>query len=201
MEKILIKNEDNQSIEVDLVRYFKYKNTNYLIYTKHEKDEKGYIKLYLVKIMKQFNEWIAKTIKDDIEWKKMQSIVQQILKELKSSKISSFQDLDVSSISNVKIKEARYFKLDEKLVKMLTLDSANEATDNQLLENLPSMNELSPVQIEKSENLKNSENAEVDYKKLYEELKKDNEELNETMADMLVELSEYRAKYGKIEEQ
>lgn len=166
-----------------------------------KKDEKGYIKLYLVKIMKQFNEWIAKTIKDDIEWKKMQSIVQQILKELKSSKISSFQDLDVSSISNVKIKEARYFKLDEKLVKMLTLDSANEATESQLLENLPSMNELSPVQIEKSEDLKNSENAEVDYKKLYEELKKDNEELNETMADMLIELSGYRAKYGKIEEQ
>ena len=140
-----------------------------------------------MKIMKQFNEWIAKTIKDDIEWKKMQSIVQQILKELKSSKISSFQDLDVSSISNVKIKEARY--------------SANEATESQLLENLPSMNELSPVQIEKSEDLKNSENAEVDYKKLYEELKKDNEELNETMADMLIELSGYRAKYGKIEEQ
>ena len=60
---------------------------------------------------------------------------------------------------------------------------------------------MSPVQIEKSEDLKNSENAEVDYKKLYEELKKDNEELNETMADMLIELSGYRAKYGKIEEQ
>ena len=201
MEKILIKNEDNQSIEVDLVRYFKYKNTNYLIYTKHEKDEKGYIKLYLVKIMKQFNEWIAKAIKDDSEWKKMQSIVQQILKELKSSKISSFQDLDVSGISNVKIKEARYFKLDEKLVKILTLDSANEATDSKLLENLPSMNELSPVQMEKSDNLKDSEESETDYKKLYEELKKDNEELNETMADMLLELSEYRAKYGKIGEQ
>lgn len=201
MEKILIKNEDNQSIDVDLVRYFKYKNTNYLIYTKHEKDEKGYIKLYLVKIMKQFNEWIAKAIKDDSEWKKMQSIVQQILKELKSSKISSFQDLDVSSISNVKIKEARYFKLDEKLVKILTLDSANEATDSKLLENLPSMNELSPVQMEKSDNLKDSEESETDYKKLYEELKKDNEELNETMADMLLELSEYRAKYGKIGEQ
>lgn len=201
MEKILIKNEDNQSIDVDLVRYFKYKNTNYLIYTKHEKDEKGYIKLYLVKIMKQFNEWIAKAIKDDSEWKKMQSIVQQILKELKSSKISSFQDLDVSSISNVKIKEARYFKLDEKLVKILTLDSTNEAPDSKLLENLPSMNELSPVQMEKSDNLKDSEESETDYKKLYEELKKDNEELNETMADMLVELSGYRAKYGKIEEQ
>ena len=201
MEKILIRNEDNQSIEVELIRYFKYKNTNYLIYTKNEKDEKGYVKLYLVKIMKQFNEWVAKAIKDDIEWKKMQSIVQQILKELKSSKISSFQDLDVSSISNIKIKEARYFKLDEKLVKVLALSLIVKAEEAQILETLPSMNELSPVEVQKTSDQTDKNATSIDYKALYTELKKDNDELNETMADMLLELSKYRAKYGKLVDQ
>ena len=201
MEKILVRNEDNQSIEVELIRYFKYKNTNYLIYTKNEKDEKGYVKLYLVKIMKQFNEWVAKAIKDDIEWKKMQSIVQQILKELKSSKISSFQDLDVSTISNIKIKEARYFKLDEKLVAMLALNADTKTEDVQILETLPSMNELSPVEIQKTDEQVVENTAPIDYKELYTELKKDNDELNETMANMLLELSKYRAKYGKLEDQ
>ena len=39
----------------------------------------------------------------------------------------------------------------------------------------------------------------IDYKALYMELKKDNDELNEIMSDMLLELAEYRTKYGKIE--
>ena len=93
MNKMNIKDANNQMIEVFLVRYFKYKNTNYLIYTLNEVDEKGFIKLYLVKIMKQFNEWIAKTIKDDEEWKRMQLIVKNILKEIKSGNIESFNDL------------------------------------------------------------------------------------------------------------
>ena len=166
MNKISIKDVNNQIIDATLVRFFKYKNTNYLIYTFNDIDEKGFVKLYLVKIMKQFNEWIAKTIKDEEEWKRMQLIVKNILKEIKNDNIESFIDLNISDIQNIKIKEARYFKLDEKLMQMLSVD---KSTEN------------------------------IDYKALYMELKKDNDELNEIMSDMLLELAEYRTKYGKIE--
>ena len=166
MNKISIKDVNNQIIDATLVRFFKYKNTNYLIYTFNDIDEKGFVKLYLVKIMKQFNEWIAKTIKDEEEWKRMQLIVKNILKEIKNDNIESFIDLNISDIQNIKIKEARYFKLDKKLMQMLSVD---KSTEN------------------------------IDYKALYMELKKDNDELNEIMSDMLLELAEYRTKYGKIE--
>ena len=122
MNKISIKDVNNQIIDATLVRYFKYKNTNYLIYTFNDIDEKGFVKLYLVKIMKQFNEWIAKTIKDEDEWKRMQLIVKNILKEIKNDNIESFIDLNISDIQNIKIKEARYFKLDKKLMQMLSVE-------------------------------------------------------------------------------
>lgn len=190
-----IKDANNQMIEVFLVRYFKYKNTNYLIYTLNEVDEKGFIKLYLVKIMKQFNEWIAKTIKDDEEWKRMQLIVKNILKEIKSGNIESFNDLDISDIQNIKVKEARYFKLDENLMKLLSNNIQHQEIENIDFNQLPNMDEIAPVNVE----IKEQTLEEPDYKSLYMELKKDNDELNETMSDMLMELAEYRAKYGKLE--
>lgn len=195
MNKMNIKDANNQMIEVFLVRYFKYKNTNYLIYTLNEVDEKGFIKLYLVKIMKQFNEWIAKTIKDDEEWKRMQLIVKNILKEIKSGNIESFTDLDISDIQNIKVKEARYFKLDENLMKLLSNNIQHQEIENIDFNQLPNMDEIAPVNVE----IKEQTLEEPDYKSLYMEIKKDNDELNETMSDMLMELAEYRAKYGKLE--
>lgn len=191
MSKLIIKNFDNNKVEVDVIRYFKYKNTNYLIYTLNEIDEKGFTKLYIVKIMKQFNLLVAKTIKDEQEWKQIQQIVKELVTELKNNKLNEFVDLDIENLNNIKIKEARYFKLDKKLLSILTVN--NEENQKEKLDELPSMNEISPVPI--TEVNDNSS----DYKTMYLELKKDNDELNNIMADMLIELGEYRSKYGKLE--
>lgn len=191
MSKLIIKNFDNNKVEVDVIRYFKYKNTNYLIYTLNEIDEKRFTKLYIVKIMKQFNLLVAKTIKDEQEWKQIQQIVKELVTELKNNKLNEFVDLDIENLNNIKIKEARYFKLDKKLLSILTVN--NEENQKEKLDELPSMNEISPVPI--TEVNDNSS----DYKTMYLELKKDNDELNNIMADMLIELGEYRSKYGKLE--
>ena len=191
MSKLIIINFDNNKVEVDVIRYFKYKNTNYLIYTLNEIDEKGFTKLYIVKIMKQFNLLVAKTIKDEQEWKQIQQIVKELVTELKNNKLNEFVDLDIENLNDIKIKEARYFKLDKKLLSILTVN--NEENQKEKFDELPSMNEISPVPI--TEVNDNSS----DYKTMYLELKKDNDELNNIMADMLIELGEYRSKYGKLE--
>lgn len=188
MNKVSIKSFDNSNIEVYVIRYFRYKNTNYLIYTLNEIDEKGFTKLYIVKIMKQFNLLISKTIKDEQEWKQIQQIVKKLVTEIKNDKLEEFFDLDIKKLNNIKIKEARYFKLDKKLLDLLSNNTEEKINS---LDELPSMEEIAPVQIK--------ENNNEDYKSKYLELKKDNEELNNIMADMLMELGEYRSKYGKLE--
>lgn len=185
MSKLNIKSFDNSNIEIDVVRYFKYKNTNYLIYTLNETDEKNFIKLYIVKIMKQFNLLIAKTIKDEQEWKQLQQIIKKLVTELKNNELNDFVDLSLDNLDNIKIKEARYFKLDKKILSILS----NEFGESKLLDELPSMKEISPVPIQET----------CDYKEMYLKLQSDNEELNNIMADMLIELGEYRSKYGKLE--
>lgn len=193
MSKISIKDANNTIMEVEFIRYFKYKDTSYFIYTQNELDEKEFIKLYIVKIMKQFGEFISKSINDDDEWKQIQLIIKKFVKEIKDNNIQHFFDLDKDDIINIKIKETRFFKLDRNLMEQLKKndDNTNLSVNmgNINLDQLPGMNEISPVKIEE-----NGQN----YKELYIELKKDNEELNEIMSNMLLELSEYRVKYGNI---
>ena len=83
MKNLTITNEDNTKMSVDIVRYFKYKNDCYLIYTMNEVDEKGYLKLYLVKVMEELGFPVVYNIRDDKEWASMQGIVKKVLKEKK----------------------------------------------------------------------------------------------------------------------
>lgn len=120
MEKFTITNADNTRMNVDLVRYFKFKNDCYLIYTLNEIDEKGYLKLYLVKIMEELGFPVTHNIKDDKEWAGMQAIVKKVLKEIKNNKRKFLEDLNYDSIQGIKIVEPRFFKLDQKLAEVLS---------------------------------------------------------------------------------
>ena len=107
-------------MSVDIVRYFKYKNDCYLIYTMNEVDEKGYLKLYLVKVMEELGFPVVYNIRDDKEWASMQGIVKKVLKEIKSNKKKLLVDLDYSGIQGIKVANPRSFKLDQKLAKILS---------------------------------------------------------------------------------
>ena len=120
MKNLTITNEDNTKMSVDIVRYFKYKNDCYLIYTMNEVDEKGYLKLYLVKVMEELGFPVVYNIRDDKEWASMQGIVKKVLKEIKSNKKKLLVDLDYSGIQGIKVANPRSFKLDQKLAKILS---------------------------------------------------------------------------------
>ena len=293
MEKITITSGDNSKMSVDLVRYFKFKNDYFLIYTMNEMDEKGYLKLYLVKIMEELGNPIAYTIKNDKEWTGMQNIIKKVLKEIKTNKKRNLVDLDYSGIQEIKIVNPRFFKLDSKLVDTLasnyqfavenlnSIDINNAPVDNNLIEgnnveveettnnesnlepieetlmkqgafvpidiasentitneNIPNVGEeklnredlkeidsnenssiqqmvptdqldtnsndnnytqvVSPTELSQNNQIDTTDNT-VDYKKLYLSEKQEKETINEIMNHLLLELQEYKNKYGELE--
>ncbi len=293
MEKITITSGDNSKMSVDLVRYFKFKNDYFLIYTMNEIDEKGYLKLYLVKIMEELGNPIAYTIKNDKEWTGMQNIIKKVLKEIKTNKKRNLVDLDYSGIQEIKIVNPRFFKLDPKLVETLasnyqfavenlnSIDINNAPVDNNLIEgnnveleettnnesnlepieetlmkqgafvpidiasentitneNIPNVGEeklnkedlkeidsnenssiqqmvptdqldtnsndnnytqvVSPTELSQNNQIDMTDNT-VDYKKLYLSEKQEKETINEIMNHLLLELQEYKNKYGELE--
>lgn len=120
MEKLLLTDNKNSIFEVELIRYFSYDQDYYLIYTLNEKDDKNYLKLYLVEILEELDDLIAQDIKDDAEWKNMQVVIKKVIKEIKSNKRKLLKDESPLMLEKIKINEPRYFKLDEKLANILS---------------------------------------------------------------------------------
>lgn len=162
MKNFTITNEDNTKMSVDIVRYFKYKNDCYLIYTMNEVDEKGYLKLYLVKVMEELGFPVVYNIRDDKEWASMQGIVKKVLKEIKSNKKKLLVDLDYSGIQGIKVANPRSFKLDQKLAKILSNhydfsnindqivseNSANDGNLNEIPVESESVSQMTEIPIE-----------------------------------------------------
>ena len=149
MKNFTITNEDNTKMSVDIVRYFKYKNDCYLIYTMNEVDEKGYLKLYLVKVMEELGFPVVYNIRDDKEWASMQGIVKKVLKEIKSNKKKLLMDLDYSSIQGIKVANPRSFKLDQKLAKILSDHYDFSNINNQIVsENSANGGNLNEIPVE-----------------------------------------------------
>ena len=142
MKKFTITNGENQKINVDLVRYFKFKNDLFLIYTMNEIDEKNYIKLYLVRIMEELGFPVVQTIRNDADWASMQGIVKKVLKEIKSGKRKQLEDLDYSDIIGIKVVNPRYFKLEQKLAEIL---SSNYLENESFINNDNDINESNDI--------------------------------------------------------
>ncbi len=159
----------------------------YFIYTLNEKDEKNYIKLYMVKVMEEFGRYLSYHISDDSEWRYTQTILKTILKEIKYNQERTFTDLNSETLNGMKIQKARIFKFEKDLVDLLT--NEDKKPENNSQEKVP-VSKPQPV---------NTNEVIVDYKKKYMEAEEEIERLNEIMASLLAENVMYKGKYGEIE--
>ncbi len=187
MKKINLFDSNDRKVQVSLVRFFKFNNDMYFIYTLNEKDEKNYIKLYMVKVMEEFGRYLSYHISDDSEWRYTQTILKTILKEIKYNQERTFTDLNSETLNGMKIQKARIFKFEKDLVDLLT--NEDKKPENNSQEKVP-VSKPQPV---------NTNEVIVDYKKKYMEAEEEIERLNEIMASLLAENVMYKGKYGEIE--
>lgn len=184
MEKINLFDINNKRVQVYLVRFFKYNNDKYLIYTLNEQDMKGYVKLYLVKVIQDFGRSMSYHISDNEEWKHTQAILKNILSELKYNKPRAFEDLNTNLINGMRVEKTRVFKFEKKLVDLL---SSSNPTNS----------------LEKGASLDSSKKEDAtditEWKNQYEVAQREIERLNSIMGDLLAENIRYKTKYGELD--
>ena len=187
MEKISIYNANGFKSEVYLVRYFKLDYTNYLVYTVFERDEKGFIKLYLIKIMDELGKKVGISILEDEEWKNMQKVIKTVIKEIKDNKIDSFEDLLTNGLEKVKVGEAKFFKLDQNLTDLLSAKVEEKVlTENKTLET--------------DEHIVNSDDVVAfDYSIVCKDIKKKIKKLDKLINEKIIDLNNYKTKYGNLD--
>lgn len=214
MDKIIVLNENNNTIDTDVVRYFKYNHNYYLIFTFGEKDEKNYQKLYIVQILEELGDKVARNINDDEEWHEMQSMVKESIKQIRKGNDNNIEKLNVYELNNIRIENPRFFKLDPKLVNILETDIVDDITENNdseesiefMNDNLnvvTSMNTNNNLESVNSNeiNATNPTVEDVDYKELYFLVKADKEATEALMEDLMNQLVLYKQKYGELDVQ
>lgn len=179
MEKISLCNANNIKSEVYLIRYFKLDYTEYLVYTIFERDEKGFIKLYLIKVMDELGKKVGVTITDEDEWKNMQKVIKTIIKDIKDNKTENFLDLQTSVLDGMKVGHAKFFKLDQNLTDILGGE----------------FNEQVETTIDKTDTM-----VDVDYEQLNVKVSEEIDELSQMLQDEVSKLREFKAKYGDLPE-
>lgn len=136
MEKIVILNANNESMQVDVVRYFSESNNKYFVFSLHEIDDQGHMNIYVTKTIDQNGLLIGTNIIDDVEWSNLKTNLQRIIKENRTNGNAIVNDLPYKVLDGIKVADRRALKLLATSVDMLNLgynpqDGGNEQSSGQ----------------------------------------------------------------------
>ena len=133
--------------------FYLYNSNYYFLFTENEKDENGYIKLYLAKVGKETvnsengpvetGNMIGIEIQTDDEWKEVQGSISKIVNS-KKTKVEdpSIQYLPVNMLVNLKIVSKKTFRLLSDIIEKDFGVSLNETESETQVENKFNMDEL-----------------------------------------------------------
>lgn len=123
MTKIGVTIPTGEKVEAEIVRFFDAYGKKYLVYTLNEKDEQGFVKLYVAKVDGAPKALVGSFIEDDNEWKVVKDEFKKIIGENSDSGSTTANDLNPSDLENVNVRGNRVIKLMESYVNLL---SANQ---------------------------------------------------------------------------
>ncbi|MCM1370325.1 MAG: hypothetical protein NC181_00270 [Clostridium sp.] len=126
MNKILFKNDLGESVIANVLRYFKFNDDQYMIYSLNEIDESDYMKLYGVKIeLDQDNEVTAKAI-DDSAWSSVVSLIKDIVRAKTQGEKIDVNDLNFDFIDSINLISKRVFKINKDMANLLLEEEQQE---------------------------------------------------------------------------
>ena len=145
MQKISALNQNNQPLEIEIIRYLKKDDKRYLIFSLGEKDEQGYSKVYVSKILGLNGTLAAYDIIDATEWANVKDLVKKIIKANREGEALDIVDLSVDRLNNIKINGQQVFKLISNLIELLGSNlhivDDNEATE---ISSIPEVENMNP---------------------------------------------------------
>lgn len=180
MKSRKMKNINDEYIDIEVIRYFINNDTEYLIYSLNEIDEKGYTKLYASKIIGAK----ALIITDNDGWNIVKEIIKEVVRSNRDGSELSIIDLDEDNLDDVILQDTRVFKLQGNLVNLLSENKKVIKKDE----------EISII------NEEIDEETEIDYEVLYNEQLEKNKQLETKVLELEQKLNSCEELLSKIKE-
>lgn len=169
----VMKNINDEEINIDVIRYFTNNDVEYLIYSLNEIDNSGYTKLYASKIIGNK----ACIISDEEEWALIKQIIKEVVRNNRDGSVLNIADIDENNLTDIILQDTRVFKLQGNLV-------------NLLMENKKI--------IDNKEVIIEEENS--DYEKLYNDSLIKIDDLEKTIEELTEKIAELKNVVEKIKE-
>lgn len=207
MQKLSAFNQNNQPLEIEIVRYFKKDDKKYLIFTLQEKDEQGYIKVYVSKVLGLNGTLAAYDIIDETEWASVRDLIKRVIKANREGGVLEIEDLVPDRLVNIKINGQQAFKLIDNLIELLgtnvnvVADSEDQVLDpvpNETVNDKPTVipgTNMPPV--EETMPKTPTVNTTNEYQKMYQELFDRYQLLIEENTKLKTQLSSIKAIVGE----
>ena len=125
MAKLGIMLPTGERVEAEIVRYFDAYGKKYLVYTLNEKDEQGFVKLYVAKVDGAPKALVGEFIGDDNEWSVLKGEFKKIIGENSDSGRTSANDMNPGDLENINVRGHRIIKLMESYVNLLGANKKN----------------------------------------------------------------------------
>lgn len=176
-----MKNINDEFIDIEVIRYFINNDTEYLIYSLNEIDDKGYTKLYASKIVGTK----ACIITDNDEWNLVKEIIKDVVRSNRDGNELNIVDLDEDNLEDITLQDTRVFKLQGNLVNLLsenkkqfTKETISVIKDDEMIE----------------------ENITLDFEEMYNEQIEKNNQLQEEINSLKQKINDYEIIMEKIKE-
>lgn len=118
MDTIFLYNQRKESFPTEVIRYFNFNGQKYFIFTLNEKDDNGYIQLYVARIENEYGKLSMDTITDENEWTNFKKEIQKIVVNNRNG-VGNTTDLDYNELNNMTVTQFRVFKLKESVAQEL----------------------------------------------------------------------------------
>lgn len=193
MENIILI-EDEKKVQVEVIRYFLYKDIKFLVYSLSEVDE-THAKIYISKVTDKIE-----TISNE-EWNLIREIITKLLKEIQSGNLTIVEDMDYEKLTNFNLVSSKPFRLTLEMTRLFAKDKKvfaiaeikEEVKEEQINDSMIAHAEFVEKQHKASVDdffIKETKVA-VDYKKKFEELESKYKEIE-------IELELYKNKLYQI---
>lgn len=183
-----LRNKNQETMDIEVIRYFKNNDIAYLTYSLNENDEAGYTKLYASKIIDNS----AHIIQNEEEWTLVKEIIKDIVKNNRDGNPLNIIDLDENELDNIVLEDARVFKLQGNLVNLLAENKkVKPSITTEIIEEV----EEEPAVTESID-----EYEETDYEALYRSEVDKVEILENKIVDLERQLTELQTTINQIKE-
>lgn len=171
----IIRNINEDELNIDVIRYFTNNDVEYLIYSLNEIDNSGYTKLYASKIIGNK----ACIISDEEEWELIKQIIKEVVRNNRDGSELKIVDINEDNLNDIVLQDTRVFKLQGNLVNLL----AENKKVNKIMQ--------------KEEQI---EEVELNYEDLYKESLKKIDDLEQTIDELNTKINELKNIIDRVKE-